>query len=70
MQAEETPVSSWPLVSRVLDFEPCQTAARSVTRIPPFRDYALKPKRAGVTEDGLSVAFKMLNNAQGTAGAP
>jgi hypothetical protein len=38
----DSPSSSRALVSRVLDFEPRQTAARPVSRISPLRDNALQ----------------------------
>ena len=50
-----------PLVRRGADKAP----AGPVARIPPLGDDALQPECAGVTEDGLAIAFQVFDNAQG-----
>jgi hypothetical protein len=43
---------------------PREATAGLVASIPPYRDNALQPQRAGVAEDGVAIPLKVLAEAQ------
>ena len=51
-----------PFICRVL--MPREATAGLVASIPPYRDNALQPQRAGVAEDGLTIALEVVAQTQ------